>query len=193
VERIEVFQSVLSRYLEKTEVPIKNRTSLKSRIFSPKMELGWCKTTPHHDSGKVRSTASTSDCINGPQKKTDNKMAAYLESSLLAIHERHCTPLVITNLAKKWALYLLTKGSSIDNNEMGDTVFQDFIQEEIKFGEDRTTSNVVRKPISWDQIGGLSSIKEELTKILLWPTKVNSIINDRIILSNKFLMLCVVS
>ncbi|CAL8106699.1 unnamed protein product [Orchesella dallaii] len=90
--------------------------------------------------------------------------------SLGAIHDHDATPQFLVNISKRWRAYLQSHDQDLIHLMEG---FNDILEEEIKFSgnSDESRGRNAIKKVSWETVGGLTDIKQELKKILEWPLK----------------------
>ena len=134
------------------------------------------------DNNKSLSTPLTSsicfpvedeDSRSGSDSKSMyNHIPDSMKTALFNLHDDFSSPNIIHNIAKKWTL-CAAKGNfqNLSEKEKA-SIFDEIIQEEIHAREPLNKKKI-NKIITWNEIGGISYVKNELTKILQWPIKVS--------------------
>lgn len=107
-----------------------------------------------------------------------NSLSPTMKKSLESLHDEYTTAQFISNLALNWTLYLFRRREHklglgpLEYDLEDDKEFDNVIQYEISKLGYLTETKLPPAHITWNQIGGLEGIKNELTKILQWPIKV---------------------
>ncbi|CAG7712987.1 unnamed protein product [Allacma fusca] len=182
LERLCIFRDCLRRYQSRTETITMSSsitTSPDSASFTASPSLMTASRTVEGSHIVVSQRKDDSPPIppTSDLQLEDNHMTDSMLNCLFNLHDDASTPKAIHNIAKKWALFL-AKGNTEDMSSEGkDSVFEEIVQNEITFKE-KAQEHKKPKLISWNRIGGLSAVKEELTKILRWPIKYSKLFDN---------------